>query len=253
MEPPAKAEDRDKGPSDTVGEGKSVLTGAEKTNKSADVGKVSLSSYNSSDDDGGSDGDNDDGEGDDDNDDGDDDVDDDDDDDGVDDDIDDVDSDEGDCDNIHGAIRGVGVTDPESMGLQPSLPATVFIERSQCGIAITASDSPDNMTARGELCEVLDDMIADKLELALHGHEAGAASSERTVNPHVNVPGRGMVSKHTLVLELNRRKSVGKNGDALGKLDTSRLRRVQQASKDGGDKANRETVDSLVSPRMIDG
>jgi hypothetical protein len=147
------------------------------------------------------------------------------------------------------------MTDSGSLCVQPSLPAAVHIQRSQPAssdavddvIAITASNSSDNMVARAELCEVLDNMITEQLDGPEGRSGAQGSSTRLKVSPHVDVPGRGMVSKHTLVLELNRRKSVGKHGDALGKLDTSRLRRVQQASRDGANKAARETVDALVS------
>jgi hypothetical protein len=171
-------------------------------------------------------------------------------------DIDDNDDDDDDDDNDGcGARRGVGMTDSESLRVQPSLPAAVHIQRSQPAgsdaaddvTVITASDSADNMVARAELCEVLDNMIAEQLDRQEGSSEADGACARRKGSPHVEVPGRGMVSKHTLVLELNRMKSVGKHGDALAKLDTSRLRRVQQASRDGADKTARETVDALVS------
>jgi hypothetical protein len=156
-----------------------------------------------------------------------------------------------------GARRGIGMTDTEALS-PPSPPATVHIQRSQSDssdaandvVKITASDSPDNIAARGELCELLDNMIAERLDNQEAGDEGGNAASRPTVNPHVEVPGRGVVSKHTLVLELNKKKSVGKNGDALAKLDTARLRRVKQASRDGAERASRETVDALVSTRV---
>jgi hypothetical protein len=111
-------------------------------------------------------------------------------------------------------------------------------------VAIRTTDGEDSMEARGKLVEVLDDALTE----TLGEDEKGEEKEQRLkVDPHVDVPGRGKVSKHTLVLELNKRKAVGKDGDALAKLDISRLRRVKQASKDGGDRITREATNAVVS------
>jgi hypothetical protein len=116
-------------------------------------------------------------------------------------------------------------------------------------VAMSSTDTADDIEARGELCEILDRALADQ---AAHGEgsmddDNDAIAGRVVVCPHVDVPGRGQVSKYTLVIELNKRKSVGKNGDSLAKLDPSRLRRVKQVSKEAGKSASRETTDALVS------
>jgi hypothetical protein len=144
----------------------------------------------------------------------------------------------------------VGVASPRANACGVTSLAAVHLDKSAEDDNITAirvTEGEDSMRARGELVEVLDDALTE----ALGEDEDEESKKLSKVDPHVDVPGRGKVSKHTLVLELNKRKAVGKDGDALSKLDTSRLRRVKQASKDGGDRVTREATNAVVSWNLL--
>jgi hypothetical protein len=99
------------------------------------------------------------------------------------------------------------------------------VDEEQDLFVIDPAAASDTLLARGQLRTMVEDLIAQKICNGPAG--SGDLLTRKKMSPHVDVPGRGLVSTQQLVSELNHRRSGAK-------LSKDRLTRVAQRDVEEG-------------------